>query len=243
MSSEPVRGCDGVTREVSGVQLERLPASDRITDVVYNEVRDAIVSGRLTAGSRLSVPALASALGVSRSPVREAVVRLTHERLAREAPRRGAIVAEVGLRELATLYEVREVLEGLAARLASRHSNPDLASSMRTLLRHHEEALHHEELSKHVEYDMEFHGMIRRVAQNRELMRLLDNIQTQVRVAMLTTAVSAGPRQALADHVAIYERIADGDSDGAERAAREHVVRLREALLHQAGADKNEARL
>jgi DNA-binding GntR family transcriptional regulator len=218
------------------VELERLPSPDRITDAVYDHVRAAIVSGQLAAGSRLSVPVLANALGVSRSPVREAIVRLTHERLAREEPRRGAVVAEVGLRELAALYEVREVLEGLSARLATIRSDPELLEEMLALLRQHETAVKRDELSKHVEYDTKFHSLMRRSAQNSDLTRFLDNIQAQVKLAMLTTTVTAGPQRALADHLLIYRRILDKDPDGAEQAARDHVRRLRESLLCQADA-------
>lgn len=220
------------------MELEQLPVSERITDTVYEHVRAAILSGRLAAGSRLSVPALAAVLGVSRSPVREALVRLTHDRLAREEPRRGAVVAGISLRELAALYEVREVLEGLAARLsvAGCLKHPELLEEMCSLLRRHEDALEHGEFSKHVEFDTEFHEVLRRGAGNPELVRLLDNIQVQVRVAMLTTTVTAGPRKALTDHVAIYQRVLDQDPDGAEEVARHHIRRLRENLLEQADA-------
>jgi DNA-binding GntR family transcriptional regulator len=107
--------------------LGRLPPADRIADTVDEKLCNAIFARTLQPGTRLSVPALAAELGVSRSPVREAVLRLTQERLAREEPRRGAVVAHIGPRELTALYEVREVLEGLAARLAVENSGCGVA--------------------------------------------------------------------------------------------------------------------
>src|SRR5579875_1256952 len=104
------------------MHLERLPAAatDRIADAVYERIRDAIFTGALPPDARLSVPALADRLGVSRSPVREAVMRLIHDRLAVEEPRRGAVIARIEPADLIHIYEVREALEGLAVSLAAR---------------------------------------------------------------------------------------------------------------------------
>jgi DNA-binding GntR family transcriptional regulator len=210
--------------------------TERITDAVYERLRDAIFAGDLRAGSRLSVPALAELLGVSRSPVREAVVRLTQERLAREEPRRGAMVARVDSDELASVYEVREVLEGLAARLAVLHGGAALVTELDGLFAAHESAVESNQLADHVKLDMGFHQAIRRGAGNPELIRLLDEIQTRVRLAMLTTTETSGPALALKDHREILEAIRKGDPDEAERRAREHVGRLRDTLRGKASA-------
>ena len=208
-----------------------LAPSDRIADSVYTALRDAIFAGTLRPGTRLSVPALASQLGVSRSPVREAVLRLTQEQLAREEPRRGAVVASVGPEELARLYEVREVLEGLAARLAVENCGRRLVTDLEAVLAYHAQAVEDAALDTHMEADMRFHSLIRKASGNPELIGILDSIQTRVRLAMITTTVTAGPRRALADHQAILDAISSGDPGEAERRAREHVSRLRRSLL------------
>lgn len=214
------------------MHLERLPAAatDRIADAVYERIRDAIFTGALPPGARLSVPALADRLGVSRSPVREAVVRLIQDRLAVEEPRRGAVVARIELADLIRIYEVREVLEGLAVGLAARRDDPELADRLADVLHEHEHAVTSGDLAAHTELDMRFHSLIRHGCGNPEVARLLDDIQVQVRLAMLTTTVTAGPQKALADHQAIYSAIRDRDPAQAERYARAHVSRLREAL-------------
>lgn len=216
--------------------FDPIERTERITDAVHERLRDAIFAGDLTAGSRLSVPALAERLGVSRSPVREAVVRLTQERLAREEPRRGAVVAHVDADELASVYEVREALEGLAARLAVLHGGPALVTELDELFAAHEVAVESNELDEHVKLDMRFHYAIRQGSGNPELTRLLDEIQSRVRLAMLTTTVTSGPALALHDHREILEAIRQGDPDEAERRAREHIGRLRHALRGSATA-------
>lgn len=213
--------------------LEPVQTSDRVTDSVYEALREAIFSGILPAGGKLSVPALAEKLNVSRSPVREAVVRLTQDRLAVEQPRRGAVVAQVGVQELAELYVVREVLEGVAARLAVERGGPRLVEDLSEVLDRHEQAVSVSDVAAHTELDMHFHQLLRQACGNGHVIRMLDEIQAQVRLAMVTTRVTGGPRQAVKDHRAIVEAVAAGDPERAERVARAHIVRLRDAL--QAG--------
>lgn len=208
-------------------------STDRIADAVYDRLREEIFAGELVPGARLSVPALAERLEVSRSPVRDAVLRLIQERLAKEEPRRGAVVAMVGPSELVAIYEVREVLEGLAARLAVENAGRRLVEQLRGVLAEHEHAVQHSDLDAHAAADIRFHALLRAACGNEEVVRLLDEIQTQVRLAMRTTTVTGGPRQALDDHRAMLAAVESGDPAAAERAARAHIARLRCALLEQ----------
>lgn len=216
--------------------MDQKPDS-RITDEVFQRLHDDIMSGALPPGARLSVPALAARLGVSRSPVRDAVARLVQTRLAREEPRRGAVVANVGLYELASLYEVREVLEGLAARLAVETAGQRLIRALHATVTEHEQAVAAGDIPRHIECDVKFHGLIQDASGNEDLKRMLGDIQAQVRLAMRTTTLSGGPQRAVADHQMILAAIRDGDPAAAEQAARSHVSRLRRCLLQQADAD------
>lgn len=214
-------------------------SADRIADAVYARLRDEMFSGALAPGARLSVPALAERLRVSRSPVREAVLRLTQEGLATEEPRRGAVVARVGAHELAALYDVREVLEGLAARLAVENSGRRLVDRLHDAFAEHEKAVDAADVDGHMAADVQFHALVRQAAGNPEVLRLLDDIQAKVRLAMRTTTVTGGPRRALDDHRAILSAVESGDPAAAEEAARAHIARLRTALRDE--ADREEA--
>lgn len=218
--------------------LTPLPTSDRITDTVYESLRNAIFSGALPPGTKLSVPALAEKLKVSRSPVREAVVRLTQDRLAFEAPRRGAVVAQITADELAQLYDVREVLEGVATRLATEHANARLHQRLNRIVTRHEEAVAAGDLDEHTRLDMQFHQLVREASGNPYVVRMLDDIQTQVRLAMVTTTVTGGPDLAVADHRAILEAITSGDAQKAENTAKQHVACLAAALRRQSGTSE-----
>jgi DNA-binding GntR family transcriptional regulator len=213
------------------VALTELAPMERVGDAVYEAIREAIFSGAVGPGSKLSVPLLAQQLGVSRSPVREAVLRLTQERLAIEEPRRGAVVAEVTVEDLAGLYEVRSVLEGLAARLAVERASGSLVPELQALVDAHSQVVRLGDLAQHRELDVRFHRRIRQEAGNPELLSLLDGIQARVRLAMLVTSVTSGPIRAIEDHQAIIDAIESGDPERAERVARSHPMRMREALL------------
>jgi DNA-binding GntR family transcriptional regulator len=213
------------------MELKRLEPSTRIADSVYEALRDAIFSGAVPPGSKLSVPAIADHLGVSRSPVREAVLRLSQEQLAEEEPRRGAVVAHIDADGLASLYEVRAVLEGLATRLAVERGDRGLIPELEDLLAEHKRAVDRGDLAAHREADIRFHRRIRQESRNPDLQNMLDRIETRVRLAMLTTSITSGPRRALEDHEAIIEAIRSGDPGKAEAQARRHVDRLRHSLL------------
>lgn len=207
-----------------------LGADDRLGDTVYERIREQIFSGGLSAGARLSVPALAARLKVSRSPVRDAVLRLIQEGLAREEPRRGAVVARITASDLVALYEVREVLEGLATRLAVENAGRRLVDSLAEVMTRHEKAVRASDLVGHFEADTTFHRLIREAGGNAEVCHMLDRIGGKVRLAMRTTSVTAGPRYAVRDHKRILAAIRKGDPEDAEGVARAHIARLRRAL-------------
>ncbi len=204
--------------------------AQRIVDNVYEGLHEAILSGQLLPGEKLSVPALAQQLSVSRSPVREAVARLTTEGLAVESPRRGAVVAKIGLADLAELYEVREALEGVVTRLAVERSGRHVVDDLEPVIERHAEAIARGDMQAHVECDMEFHAVIRRGSSHDLAIRLLDQIQSRVKLAMRSTSVTAGPERALEDHKRILAALRLGDARESEARAREHVARLRGVL-------------
>lgn len=224
------------------VLVGRALSTDRLGDAVYTRIRDAIISGELPPGSPVGVPALAEALGVSRSPVRDAILRLTHEGLVHTRARRGATVVLIRPEDLERLYEVREVLEGLAARLAALSSRPAADDELAEVIAAHSRAIANVNIPEHIELDVTFHRMVREMSGNPEVERLLRDIDARVRLAMLTTTIASGPERALQEHKAIYQAIRVHDSEGAEHAARSHIARLRLSLkaakLSAAGEDR-----
>jgi DNA-binding GntR family transcriptional regulator len=208
-----------------------LPARSRLVDTVYERLRDAILNGEIEPGEKLSVPALALGLDVSRSPVVAAVQRLIQEGLAVEKPRKGAVVTLISVPELIRLYEIREVLEGLAARLAAERVTPEMVEDMGNTLARHEAAIVGEDQAIRQLENVNFHRAIRDAAGHPELARWLEAIQSQVKLAMRRTGVYMYDVElTVREHRAILEAIQRREPDTAERVARVHIRRVREKL-------------
>lgn len=207
--------------------LPALPRQQRVADNVHDMLRKAIIEGHLPPGSRLSVPLLAQQLDVSRSPVREAVQRLVQEGLATEEPHRGAGVAVLDPTQLVPLYEIREVLEGLAARLAAQHASEEELEQLRDAHREHAEALDRGEASHHAGLDLAFHAQLRAAAHNPELVSYLERVQGRIAIAILGGNPLVWSQHAIVEHQSILDAVLARDPAAAEAAARAHVQRVR----------------
>lgn len=195
----------------------------RLADQVYAVLRGQILARELVPGDHLSVPVLAESLGLSRSPVREAVQRLVVEGLAVEEFHRGARVAGVDASDLAAVYAVRGVLEGLAAGLVAEDHDAALLAVLKTSIADHRVAIDHGDEQAIIAADQAFHQAVLDAAGNEHLNRALGPLLGRAQVAMLSGDLSRWPRKALAEHRAILAAIRAGDADAATAAASAHV--------------------
>lgn len=193
-------------------------------DIAYWTIRDAIRIGVIAPGDRLLEVELANALDMSRTPVREALRRLEIERLVENSPRRGLVVPTMSLSDLSEIFDMREVLEGLAARRAAQRSSPTELAAMRDTMERMEQALAAGDTQRLSDTSELFHQLL---LASSKLTRLPDFInllvdlhQASLRLYEFTPDRTAA---AVAEHRAIYEAVAAGDADGAEALAREHA--------------------
>ena len=213
------------------ISLRAPTRGDGLATQAYVALRDAILSHQLPPGTRLSVPEIARRLQVSRSPAREAIARIAYEGLATNEPHQGAVVVQVQRSDLLEIYAVRQVLEGLACRLAVGRLTESGSAVLRQIVDEHAEAIAAEDVDRHYEIDQRFHATIREQAGNARLTEYLDRLQGQIRLAMHTTHRSpGGMAQALTEHEAIVDALASGDPDAAEAAGRVHIARLMDEL-------------
>jgi DNA-binding GntR family transcriptional regulator len=201
-----------------------------IRNGVYDHLKLEILSGKLPSGSRLAEIALAERLGVSRTPVREAVQRLAQDGLVEVAPNRGARVRGVSTREVEEVYTVREVLDGLAARLAATKRTEHDLEAMRAALGRLEAAPSHDYAAQ-IQADLDFHGAIANASGNSALETTLRGLSESVaRVKLLTKKYNQAPATKAA-HLELLRAIEAGDGVRAERAARMHVGDFRTIIL------------
>lgn len=203
-----------------------------LDDQLYDRLKAMIVDGALLSGERIVPERLASEMGVSRTPMLSALKRLSQERLVEWRSRRGVFVRRFTKRELALIFEVREMLEGLSARRAAAVITPAQVDHFRSLFRAFEGKPDEtpETRRAYLRQDYLFHSGILDLAGSQPLS------ETSRSVNIMVSAFGAGLlrpiRQVLLEHEAIYEALLARDPDAAERAMRAHI-RPSVAWLHR----------
>jgi DNA-binding GntR family transcriptional regulator len=193
-------------------------------DFVYETLRDAISDGRIPGGGRVREEEVARNLGVSRTPVREALQRLQQRGLLAPGPGgRGLVVAQPGQDEVVELYAMREILEGSAARFAAERATPEEIATLYELQEQLKAAEGDPML--HVTLNRRFHQAIYEAAHNRYLMQTLESLHDSF--ALLRSATMRLPHRQRDSHEErrrIIAAIEKRDPVLAEREAREHIV-------------------
>ncbi|MGJ4949579.1 GntR family transcriptional regulator [Bradyrhizobium sp. HKCCYLS20291] len=211
-----------------------------LVDQVVEAITDEIVSGVLTSGSRLIQDDLAKAYGVSRQPVQQALVLLRGCGLVQSAPGRGLIVAPLDPRLVRDLYEMRAVLEGLAARLAAERASRRAASEGPAYIVAGHEAVRSGLVSRKIETDIAFHRFLSSLSGN----TLIDETMAPhwpylKRVMSDVLQKEQRMSQTVWDeHEDILAAVIEGRSADAERLSREHITRAAAVFIHRLEAQQ-----
>jgi DNA-binding GntR family transcriptional regulator len=220
----------GVTDPLPGpwaspAELAPISHPDRLVERVEATLREAIMSGQLAPGAHLSVPEIARQLGVSRTPARDALFALERLGLVEVRPRRGAVVVAGGPDELRQLFEVREALEGMAARLAAAQMTGTDVADLHTTLDRHRAAVEAGDLEAHVEADLRFHAMVATGSANPRLSESIGQLSDQISVLLRLNSGRPGGMDegVLRAHGRIARSIERRDSEQAEQRMREHI--------------------
>lgn len=187
-----------------------------------DHIMGLIEQGELRPGSRLTEVDLAQRLGISRTPVREALHRLHAMGLADHGPQRGLIVAHIGYDQLRQLFAVREGLEGMATRLAALHASAAEIAVLRDMV---ETDARTSEPAHLRSRNLMLHRQIVQASHNSYMIEALNNLR--VHLSLVPGSTYASPersRSAQAEHEAIVAAITERDADRAERAARNHIA-------------------
>ena len=202
-----------------------------LRDVVFETLRDAIIQGQLRPGERLMEIQLAEEMGVSRTPVREALRKLELEGLIVMIPRKGAYVAGISVKDIVDVFEVRAALESLAAGLAAeRITEQELEELERALVQISEASSSN--LDAVVLTDTNFHEIIYRASRNQRLTQLITNLQEQIQRFRTTSLAQPGrTKTAIEEHRKIVEAISERNVELAQALAREHIENAEQSLL------------
>ncbi len=210
-----------------------------LAERAYRRLRDAIVTGQLPGGTRLSERSLAAGLGVSAQPVREALRRLEAEGMVATAPRRGTVVVEFTAERLTDMSRIRVALEGVAAALAAQHATEAELNALEALLARIRRAAREGDTEAVAEANARFHARVHEASRNTFLVRCIDALRAFEhfgRIRALASSESEPPRS-LREHGALLAALRSRDPGRAEACMRDHVQRalIAAGLLPRAG--------
>lgn len=221
-------------KAASDPDLVNLPRGEH----AYRRIRAAIQSGQLKPGERLREMELAESIGLSRTPVREALARLESEGLVAHDASRGIMVAELDYSMVTELYYMREVLEGTAARLTAQHASEVEISILEDLCGQYEAATQEGDQHALAASNRRFHETLYRCSHNRYLVNMLTVLHDALSLLGGTT-LRSGERAAetLQEHQAVVDAVKARDSDAAERALRNHIRAAQKVRMQQLFSD------
>lgn len=208
--------------------MRRIRIPENLTTLAYKTIKDYIWEGRLDHGARLTEDFLARQLGISKSPVREALNRLEAEGLIRIEPRRGAFLRTFSIKEIADLYDLREALEAHA--VATAKLGPELLERLGQSVERSRQYMMADDKLRYIAEDIRFHAMVARATGNDRLVQTLENLQHQVWLFRRRT-YDLSRSQAVSSHQAIVQALEQGDRLGAERHMREHISGVCQRLI------------
>ena len=217
-----------MSQEINAVMNEYLP----LRDVVFQTLRQAILRGELEPGERLMEIHLANRLGVSRTPIREAIRKLELEGLVVMIPRRGAIVASITEKDLKDVLEVRRTLEIMAGEMACERITPELLKQLEEAGREFMKLKDTNDFTSLAEVNVKFHDIIYAATDNQRLITILNNLREQMYRYRLEYLKDTGSHERLnCEHHEIYEGIKRGDKAAVSAAIGVHIDNQRDAIL------------
>jgi DNA-binding GntR family transcriptional regulator len=199
---------------------------------IYKALKAMILGQKLTPGSKIYQEKLAEELGVSRTPVVNALKKLEQERLITAVPRKGFYIRHFSAEEMVRIFELREVLEGLAARRASQRISESQVRKLQTFFQGLKISDRPEDVENYGEEDRRFHLFLVEIGGDEILSNILQtyNIITSSYLVECRGGLVRPPRETLSEHRALIEAIVGKDPEKAEQAARTHLRRSREKL-------------
>ena len=204
-----------------------------LRDVVFNTLRRAILKGELSPGERLMEIQLAQRLGVSRTPVREAIRKLELEGLVLMIPRKGAEVAKITVSDLEDVLEVRTALEELAVRNACTNITDKQLQELKRAAAEFKQSLAGEDLTAYVHADMKFHEIIYRATDNQRLIQMLNNLREQMyRYRMEYLKDKKTHKPLLDEHEAIVRALQKRSKEEAGEAIRNHIENQKKSIIN-----------
>lgn len=210
-----------------------------LRDVVFNTLRQAILTGELKPGERLMEIHLADRLGVSRTPIREAIRKLELEGLVTMIPRRGAEVAQITEKSMSDVLEVRRAMDALCVELACDRITEEELAELKQACGVFERTVKTGDVKQIAQADVKLHDIIVQATGNRRLIQLVNNLSEQMyRYRFEYIKDFTQHERLIEEHRIIYESILNKDKETASEAAKIHIDNQKKAIIRQIRLDR-----
>ncbi len=204
-----------------------------LREIVYEELRTLILTGKIKPGTRMMEIELAEDMGVSRTPIREAIRKLEKEGLVVIEPRKGAYASEVSIKDMEDILEVRANLEGLAAYLAAERMSEEEKKELRETGERFRQAVADGDMAEMISNDTKFHHMIVESCRNNHLIHMVEQLQELVlRFRYIYYKDFKRAEEMIPEHKRILEEIVSGNGANARFEAFNHIDKLKDMIMH-----------
>ena len=205
-----------------------------LREIVYEELKRQIMVGEIAPGTRMMEVELAEEMGVSRTPVREAIRKLEKEGLVTIEPRRGAYASDISAKDMVDILEVRQDLEGMAAGIAAQKITDEGRIELENIARKYKDSVDREDIEEIIKNDEAFHKYIVSLSGNKTLIKMVSQVQElALRFRYIYYEDFSRFKNQPSEHQAIVDAIAGGDVAGARKYAEEHLAGLKDFVRRE----------
>lgn len=206
-----------------------------LRDIVFETLREAILEGKLKPGERVMEVQLAEQLGVSRTPVREAIRKLELEGLLVMVPRKGAYVADVSLDDVINVLEVRASLEGLAASLGAKRRTDEDIEKLEEKAEELLQCVKSRDTKGMIKSDADFHDILLNTSKNSKLTSIVEGLRDQVHRfrVIYFTEYEENAKKLIDEHEEILKSLKERDESQAQKSAEAHIYNIRNFFIEQ----------
>jgi len=212
--------------------VKKIVTNRNLRQNVYEAVRNFIVSHEVPPGAKIDEEALANDLGVSKTPVREALSKLAHESIVQIIPNRGSYKVKLSTEDLLEIMIIRETLEGLCVRLAAKHVNYKTINKLKSILDDFEKNYLESDISRYPEALQKFHTIIYSMSKSPRLIRIIQSIYDLTRLFRLQYFNNPERvKRSLKVHRELIDALETGEGELAEKIRKEAIRFAYESLM------------
>lgn len=221
------------------VEAQKTHEHPLLREWVADSIRDMIAKGKLKPGEHICETRLAAELGISRTPLREAIRLLETEGFLRVIPRRGAVVRDISIKDVTEIYEIKAAMEGLSARLAAHHFNKKDIERLKEINNELAKLAEKNDVNRFFKMHNQFHDYFLRASGNERLYQLNCSLIEQIhRLRLLSFTIEGRFKEAVAQHEKIIKAFEKRDAELAARLVEENVMMGFKAVTAKLKQDK-----